>query len=175
MYWRFFEYYCLVFVLINLAQSAQYIQFIKLPREFVLCTYQVRFWSTILIRLQAERFLHKSTLNLGKFEAAEEVSAYSRVFFMKEIFLANENSNKCTCILLQVELYREASNTYTFRLRLRTPRIEKMHSFPITASAQGTLPILYFEGLPTLQEPRDELLLFSHCHFVFSRKFHGRR
>ena len=66
---------------------------------------------TILIQLSAERFLHKSTLNLGKFEAVEEVSAYSWVFFIQKIYLANENSNKWTCIHLQAELNREASNT----------------------------------------------------------------
>ena len=54
---------------------------------------------------------------------------YSRVFSMQNIFLANENSNKGTCIHLQAKLSREASKNYTFRLRPRTPRIEKMHSF----------------------------------------------
>ena len=36
---------------------------------------------TVFIGLQAEQLLHKSLLNLGKFEAVEEVSAYSWVFF----------------------------------------------------------------------------------------------
>ena len=44
---------------------------------------------TVFIRLQAERFLHKSSLNLGKFEAVEGVSAYSQVFFIKKNFSAN--------------------------------------------------------------------------------------
>ena len=30
--------------------------------------------------------LHKSSLNLGKFEAVEGVSAYNRVFLIKEFF-----------------------------------------------------------------------------------------
>ena len=42
---------------------------------------------TVFIRLQAKRFLHKSSLSLGKFEAVEGVSAYSRVFFIKKTFL----------------------------------------------------------------------------------------
>ena len=40
--------------------------------------------STVFIRLQAERFLNKSSLSLGKFEAVEGVSAYSRIFLIKE-------------------------------------------------------------------------------------------
>ena len=43
------------------------------------------FKTTVLIQL----FLHKSTLNLGKFEAVEGVSAYSQVFLIKRIFSAN--------------------------------------------------------------------------------------
>ena len=42
---------------------------------------------TVFIRLQAERFLPKSSLSLGKFEAVEGVSAYSRVFLIKKNFL----------------------------------------------------------------------------------------
>ena len=44
---------------------------------------------TVFIWLQAERFLQKSSLSLGKFEAVEGVSAYSRVFFIKKNFSAN--------------------------------------------------------------------------------------
>jgi len=61
---------------------------------------------TVLFQLWAERFLHKSSLNLGQFKAVEGVSAYSRVFLIKKI----------------------SQQTYTFRLRPRTPRIEKTHS-----------------------------------------------
>ena len=39
---------------------------------------------TVFIRLQAEQFLPKSSLILGKFEAVEGVSAYSRVFLIKK-------------------------------------------------------------------------------------------
>ena len=47
---------------------------------------------TALIRLQAELFLYKSTLNLGKFEAAEGVLAYSRVFLIKKISQQNKTA-----------------------------------------------------------------------------------
>ena len=76
-----------------------------LARYWNYCTYLAISW---------QWFLYKSTLNLGKFEAVEEVSAYSWVFFIKKIFLANENSNKWTCIHLQAKLNREGTNTYTF-------------------------------------------------------------
>ena len=45
------------------------------------------------------------------------------------MFLANENSNKWTCIHLQAGLNREARNTYTLRQQPRTPRIENTHLF----------------------------------------------
>jgi len=45
MYWRFFEYYFLVFVLILHYLCNNYIHFVKLPREVLLCTYQVKLGS----------------------------------------------------------------------------------------------------------------------------------
>ena len=43
---------------------------------------------TVFIRLQAKQFLHKSSLDLGKFEAVEGVLAYSQVFSIKKKILS---------------------------------------------------------------------------------------
>ena len=38
------------------------------------------------------RFLHKSSLDLGQFEAIEGVSAYSKVFLIKKILQQNKTA-----------------------------------------------------------------------------------
>ena len=75
-----------------------------------------------------------------------------------------------TCIHLQAELNKEAINTYTLRLRPRTPRIEKTHLLPqYSVSLRYTSPVLLVEGLPTLRETNDDLLSFSSSSLRSSR------
>ena len=95
--------------------------------------------TTVFIRLQAKRFLHKSSLSLGKFEAVEGVSAYNWVFFIKKKNSPQIKTVTNDVLDARVSKYTKFVHTRSFAFNWK---VKDRTSKEITISIQLKLPFL---------------------------------